>query len=120
MLDNIKDMKVFYDKLDKVLETILKYRDIVDMRGERRASRIEELEYLLNKTSNLFDNFGFTYRPTLAKRPDTEEFNTTLSRYLDGFQDYLDRGSLVPETLAVDIRNLIYLIDGSLVEGSNR
>lgn len=111
-IDKVKDMKSFYNKLEGSLNYIInKYRNYNDLSDDKKESVLRNLAEDLDKISNLLDNYGYTYRPAKRLDVNNKSFGVLLVRYLNGFQDYIDKGTLEVETIATDIRTLINLID---------
>lgn len=110
IIDNIKNMKDFYSKLDGALSYLVnKYRDYAQK--ENKKEILDKLANDLDRISNLLDNYGYTYRPSNGLDISNKSFDVVLVRYLNGFQDYLDKGIGEVETIATDIRTLLGFVD---------
>ena len=110
IIDSIKDMKNFYNKLDSALSYLInKYRNYTQ--EENKKEVLDNLAKDLDMVSNLLDNYGYTYRPANKLDIGNKSFDVVLVRYLNSFQDYLDKGIGEVETLATDIRTLLSFVD---------
>ena len=110
IIDNIKNMKNFYSKLDGALSYVVnKYRDY--SQKENKKELLDNLAEDLDRISNLLDNYGYTYRPANKLDINNKSFDVVLVRYLNSFQDYLDKGIGEVETIATDIRTLLSFVD---------
>ena len=65
----------------------------------------------LERISNLLNNYGYTYSPTDMQDVSEEVFEVLVGRYMDGFQKFIDLGDSNLETLNVDIKNLLTIVD---------
>lgn len=110
IIDDIKNMKNFYNKLDGSLSYLVnKYRDYTQK--ENKKEILDSLAEDLDKISNLLDNYGYTYRPSNKLDIGNKSFDVMLVRYLNSFQDYLDKGIGEVDTIATDIRTLLSYVD---------
>lgn len=112
MLYEMKSQKAFYDKLDSALQELVnRYKSYFGSHKKDRVFMLNNFARDLERISNLLDNYNYTYRP--AGIPDVSEdvFEVMVMRYLDGFQRYIDEGESNLETLNVDIKNLLTLVD---------
>lgn len=112
MLYEMKSQKAFYDKLDSALQELVnRYKSYFSSHKKDRVFMLNNFARDLERISNLLDNYNYTYRP--AGIPDVSEdvFEVMVMRYLDGFQRYIDEGESNLETLNVDIKNLLTLVD---------
>lgn len=110
IIDDIKNMKGFYTKLEGSLTYLInKYRDYSLAPDKREV--LDKLSGDLDKISNLLDNYGYTYRPSNKLDISNKSFEIVLLRYLNSFQDYVDKGIGEVETLATDIRTLLSYVD---------
>ena len=110
--NDTKDMKNFYEKLDMSLtELINRYDGYFDTKKKDRIFMLNNLSRDLERISNLLDNYGFTYSPTDMTDVSEEVFEVLVERYLKEFKDFLDDGSGNIETLNVDIKNLLTIVD---------
>lgn len=110
--EDTKNMKIFYEKLDSALQTLIdRYKNYFDINKKDKVFFLNNFSRDLERISNLLDNYGYTYSPT--DMPDMSEgvFEILVGRCLDGFQKFLDDGDGNIETLNVDIKNLLTLVD---------
>lgn len=107
-----KDYKVFYDKLDMSLSYLYdKYYNYFDENKKERLFILNDLSSDLEKVSNLLDNYGYTYTPSSFGDIDEDNFEEVLMRYLESFKKYVDNGESNVETINVNIKYLLYLVD---------
>lgn len=107
-----KDYKVFYDKLDMSLSYLYdKYYKYFDENKKERLFILNDLSSDLEKVSNLLDNYGYTYTPSSFGDIDEDNFEEVLMRYLESFKKYVDNGESNVETINVNIKYLLYLVD---------
>ena len=107
-----KDYKVFYDKLDMSLNYLYdKYYKYFDENKKERLFILNDLSSDLEKVSNLLDNYGYTYTPSSFGDIDEDNFEEVLMRYLESFKKYVDNGESNVETINVNIKYLLYLVD---------
>ena len=112
IVEEIKDMKIFYEKLDQALQQLIdRYKDYFDVNKKDRVFALNNLSRDLERISNLLDNYGYTYTPTDMQDVSDGVFEVLVTRYLDGFQKYIDSGEGNLETLNVDIKNLLTIVD---------
>lgn len=112
LYEEVKDMKRFYEKLDDALNTLInRYKNYFDAYKKDRVFALNNFSRDLERISNLLDNFGFTYTPSSMSDVSEGVFEVLVSRYLDGFQHFVDSGDGNLETLNVDIKNLLMLTD---------
>jgi hypothetical protein len=112
MVEDIKNMKVFYEKIDKALQILVnRYKDYFDTIKKDRVFALNNLSRDLERISNLLNNYGYTYTPTDMSDVSEELFEILVGRYMEGFQDFIDDGDGNLETLNVDIKNLLTLVD---------
>ena len=110
--EEIKDMKAFYDKLDKALQELIdRYKIYFDSNKKDRVFVLNNLSRDLERISNLLNNYGYTYTPTDTSDVSEGVFEVLVTRYLDQFQKYIDEGDGNIETLNVDVKNLLTLVD---------
>lgn len=110
--EEIKDMKKFYEKLDASLQTLIdRYKTYFDTHKKDRIFALNNFSRDLERISNLLNNFGFTYTPTNMEDVSEDVFEVLIGRYLEQFQKFIDDGDGNIETLNVDIKNLLTLID---------
>ena len=110
-----KDNKQFYEKLDMSLKYIVdKYSVYFDSNEQTKESLLVSLDSDLEKLSNLFDNYGYTYEPSFIGDISESAFEEVIMRYMKSFKDYLDDGSSNLETLNVDIKTLLKQVDKHL------
>ena len=111
LVEEIKDNKRFYEKLEDALNTLIdRYGDYFDLSKENRAKMLDNFSRDLERVANLLDNFGYTYTPTDIPDMSEATFEVVVNRYLDSFRKYIEgEGNL--ETLNVDIKNLLTLVD---------
>ena len=77
----------------------------------KEEKNFEKMLADLERISNLLNNYGFTYTPTDISDVSEEVFEVLVGRYLEGFQKFIDDGESNLETLNVDIKNLLTLVD---------
>lgn len=112
MVEDIKNMKVFYEKIDYALQELVnRYKDYFDTHKKDRVFALNNFSRDLERISNLLNNYGFTYTPNDMSDVSEGVFEVLVGRYLDGFQEFIDNGDGNLETLNVDIKNLLTLID---------
>lgn len=112
LYEEVKDMKRFYEKLDDALNTLInRYKNYFDTYKKDRVFALNNFSRDLERISNLLDNFGFTYTPSSMSDVSEGVFEVLVGRYLDDFQRFVDSGDGNLETLNVDIKNLLMLID---------
>lgn len=112
IVEEVKNMKVFYDKLDEALKELIdRYKNYFDAIKKDRVFILNNLSRDLERISNLFNNYGYTYSPNDIEDVSEEVFEILVGRYFEGFQKYLDSGEGNLETLNVDIKNLLTLVD---------
>lgn len=112
LYEEVKDMKRFYEKLDDALNTLItRYKNYFDTHKKDRVFALNNFSRDLERISNLLDNFGFTYTPSSMSDVSEGVFEVLVGRYLDDFQRFVDSGDGNLETLNVDIKNLLMLID---------
>ena len=110
--NDTKDMKNFYEKLDMALtELVNRYDGYFDTNKKDRIFMLNNLSRDLERISNLLDNYGYTYSPTDMTDMSEEVFEVLVERYLKEFKDFIDNGSGNIETLNVDIKNLLTIVD---------
>lgn len=111
LVEEIKDNKRFYEKLEDALNLLIdRYGDYFDLSKENRAKMLDNFSRDLERVANLLDNFGYTYTPTDIPDMSEATFEVVVNRYLDSFRKYIEgEGNL--ETLNVDIKNLLTLVD---------
>lgn len=112
LYESIKDNKAFYEKLEKSLQTLIdRYSDYFDSGKKDRVFILNNFARDLERISNLLNNYGVTYSPTDMPDMSEETFEVAVGRYLQSFQDYIDKGEGNVETLNVNVKNLLTLID---------
>lgn len=112
IVEEVKDMKNFYEKLDASLQVLIdRYKNYFDTKRKDRVFALNNFSRDLERISNLLNNYGFTYSPNDMQDVSDEVFEVLVGRYLDGFQKFIDDGDGNLETLNVDIKNLLTLID---------
>lgn len=112
IFEEIKNMKIFYEKIDDALQVLVnRYKDYFDTHNKDRIFVLNNLSRDLERISNLLDNYGFTYTPTDMEDVSEGVFEVLVGRYLEGFQSFIDDGEGNLETLNVDIKNLLTLVD---------
>lgn len=112
IVEETKNMKAFYDKMDLALQELIdRYKDYFDSHKKDRVFVLNNMSRDLERISNLLDNYGYTYTPTDMGDVSEGVFEVLVGRYLDGFQDFIDNGDSNLETLNVDIKNLLTLVD---------
>ena len=110
--EDIKNMKSFYEKLDKSLQQLVdRYKDYFDTSKKDRVFMLNNFSRDLERISNLLNNYGYTYSPADTEDVSEGVFEILVGRYLDGFQDFISNGDSNLETLNVDIKNLLTLVD---------
>lgn len=112
LTEEIKDMKRFYDKIEMALDELIKrYGDYFDTIKKDRVFLLNNLSRDLEQISNLLNNFGYTYSPTDMPDMSEDVFEVAIGRYLDGFRKFVEDGEGNLETVNVDIKNLLALVD---------
>ncbi|MBO7615102.1 MAG: hypothetical protein J6T15_05340 [Bacilli bacterium] len=112
LYEEVKNNKEFYEKLDDALRTLIdRYKGYFDSNKKDRTFILDNFERDLERVANLMDNYGYTYTPTDMEDVSEDIFETIVLRYLEGFQDFLDKGKSNIETINVDVKNLLKLID---------
>lgn len=111
LLEEIKDNKRFYEKLEDALkEFIRRYKGYFDSASNIRPDILKNMARDLERLSNLMDNFGYTYTPVDVQDVPESIFEVMVTRYLEGFEKYIDGESNL-ETLNVDIKSLLTAVD---------
>lgn len=112
LYESIKDNKAFYEKLESSLQTLIdRYSDYFDSKKKDRIFILNNFARDLERISNLLNNYGVTYSPTDMPDMSEDTFEVSVGRYLQGFQDFIDKGEGNIETINVDVKNLLTLID---------
>ena len=107
-----KQYKYFYEKLDMSLNYLVdKYYNYFDADKKERPFILNDLSKDLEKISNLLDNYGYTYTPANAEDISEQSFEEVIMRYLESFKDYVDNGSSNIETINVNIKRLLMIVD---------
>ena len=110
--EEVKNMKVFYEKIDMALQELVdRYKNYFDIHKKDRVFALNNLSRDLERISNLLNNYGYTYSPTDMQDVSEEVFEVLVGRYMDGFQKFIDLGDSNLETLNVDIKNLLTIVD---------
>ena len=110
--EEVKNMKAFYEKIDMALQELVdRYKNYFDIHKKDRVFALNNLSKDLERISNLLNNYGYTYSPTDMQDVSEEVFEVLVGRYMDGFQNFIDFGDSNLETLNVDIKNLLTLVD---------
>ena len=110
--EEVKNMKAFYEKIDMALQELVdRYKNYFDIRKKDRLFALNNLSRDLERISNLLNNYGYTYSPTDMQDVSEEVFEVLVGRYMDGFQKFIDLGDSNLETLNVDIKNLLTIVD---------
>lgn len=110
--EDIKNMKDFYNKLDTALQELIeRYKIYFDSNKKDRVFVLNNFSRDLERISNLLNNYGYTYTPNDMADVSEGVFEVLVTRYLDQFQKYIDDGDGNIETLNVDIKNLLTLVD---------
>lgn len=112
IFEETKNMKLFYEKIDASLQVLVdRYKNYFDTHKKDRVFVLNNFSRDLERISNLLNNYGFTYTPTDVSDVSEEVFEVLVGRYLEGFQKFIDDGESNLETLNVDIKNLLTLVD---------
>ena len=112
LVEKIVDNKAFYEKLESSLQTLIdRYKIYSKSDKKDRIFILNNFSRDVERIANLLDNYGYTYSPTDMPDMSEETFEVSVERILDGFQDFLDNGTSNLETINVDIKNLLTLID---------
>ena len=112
MPEEVKNMKAFYEKIDRALQELVdRYKNYFDIHKKDRVFALNNLSRDLERISNLLNNYGYTYSPTDMQDVSEEVFEVLVGRYMDGFQKFIDLGDSNLETLNVDIKNLLTIVD---------
>ena len=107
-----KNMKNFYDKLEKALNFLIKQIDYyLQVEDEVKEDYIDKISNTLDSITNLLDRYGYTYNSNIIISFDTESYESILRRYADNFKEYLEDTGSNTETINIDIRNLTGIID---------
>ena len=110
--EEVKNMKAFYEKIDMALQELVdRYKNYFDIHKKDRVFALNNLSRDLERISNLLNNYGYTYSPTDMQDVSEEVFEVLVGRYMDGFQEFIDLGDSNLETLNVDIKNLLTIVD---------
>ena len=110
--EEVKSMKAFYEKIDMALQELVdRYKNYFDIHKKDRVFALNNLSRDLERISNLLNNYGYTYSPTDMQDVSEEVFEVLVGRYMDGFQNFIDFGDSNLETLNVDIKNLLTIVD---------
>ena len=110
--EEIKNNKEFYEKLETSLQTLIdRYSDYFDSDKKDRVFILDNFERDLERVANLLNNYGYTYTPTDMVDVSENSFETIINRYLDEFRKFIDTGEGNIETINVNIKNLLILID---------
>ena len=110
--EEVKNMKAFYEKIDMALQELVdRYKNYFDTHKKDRVFALNNLSRDLERISNLLNNYGYTYSPTDMQDVSEEVFEVLVGRYMDGFQKFIDSGDSNLETLNVDIKNLLTIVD---------
>ena len=110
--EEVKNMKTFYEKIDMALQELVdRYKNYFDVHKKDRVFALNNLSRDLERISNLLNNYGYTYSPTDMQDVSEEVFEVLVGRYMDGFQKFIDFGDSNLETLNVDIKNLLTIVD---------
>ncbi len=112
LYESVVNNKVFYEKLESALQELIdRYSDYFDSVKKDRVFILNNFSRDLERISNLLNNYGFTYSPTDMPDMSEDTFEVAVGRYLQGFQEFIDSGAGNIETINVDIKNLLVLID---------
>lgn len=112
IVEDVKNMKVFYEKIDNALQILVdRYKNYFDTHKKDRVFALNNFSRDLERISNLLNNYGFTYSPNDMEDVSEGVFEVLVGRYLEGFQKFIDDGDGNLETLNVDIKNLLTLVD---------
>ena len=110
--EEVKNMKAFYEKIDMALQELVdRYKNYFDIHKKDRVFALNNLSRDLERISNLLNNYGYTYSPTDMQDVSEKVFEVLVGRYMDGFQKFIDLGDSNLETLNVDIKNLLTIVD---------
>ena len=110
--EEVKNMKAFYEKIDMALQELVdRYKNYFDIHKKDRVFALNNLSRDLERISNLLNNYGYTYSPTDMQDVSEEVFEVLVGRYMNGFQKFIDLGDSNLETLNVDIKNLLTIVD---------
>lgn len=112
LVEKIVDNKAFYEKLESSLQTLIdRYKVYSKSEKKDRIFILNNFSRDVERIANLLNNYGYTYTPTDMPDMSEETFEVSVERILDGFQEFLDKGTSNLETINVDIKNLLTLID---------
>lgn len=107
-----KNYKQFYEKLDMSFKYLVdKYYKYFDENKKEKLFILNDLSTDLEKVSNLFDNYGYTYFPSNVEDISEDSFEDVIMRYLDTFKKFVDEGNIAIETLNVYVKTLMVLVD---------
>ena len=107
-----RSSKLFYDKLEMSLSYVIdKYSGYFDETKKERRFILEDLVKDLEKISNLLDNYGYTYYPSNVEDVSEDVFEEIVMRYLNSFKSFIDNGDSNIETINVNVKTLMTLID---------
>ena len=108
--EEVKNMKAFYEKIDMALQELVdRYKNYFDIHKKDRVFALNNLSRDLERISNLLNNYG--YKTINLEGGYEELFEVLVGRYMDGFQKFIDLGDSNLETLNVDIKNLLTIVD---------
>ena len=107
-----RSSKLFYDKLEMSLNYVIdKYSSYFDETKKERRFILEDLVKDLEKISNLLDNYGYTYYPSNVEDVSEDVFEEIVMRYLNSFKSFIDNGDSNIETINVNVKTLMTLVD---------
>ena len=112
LYEETKQMKVFYEKLDKSLQILIdRYKNYFDEHKKDRIFILNQFSRDLERISNLLDNYGYTYYPSNVDDVSEDVFEEIVMRYLKSFKSFIDNGDSNIETINVNVKTLMTLID---------
>jgi acetolactate synthase small subunit len=112
LIEEVVDNKAFYEKLESSLQTLIdRYKVYPGSEKKDRLFILNNFSRDVERLANLLNNYGYTYSPADVADISEETFEVAVDRILQGFQDFIDKGDSNLETINVDIKNLLTLID---------
>ena len=115
-----RSSKLFYDKLEMSLNYVIdKYSSYFDETKKERRFILEDLVKDLEKISNLLDNYGYTYYPSNVVDVSEDIFEEIVMRYLNSFKSFIDNGDSNIETINVNVKTLMTLIDKHKIKSAH-
>ena len=112
MFEEIKNNKIFYEKIESALQELInRYDGYFETHKKDRVFMLNNFSRDLERISNLLNNYGYTYSPTDIQDVSEDTFEIMIGRFMEGFKDFIDNGASNLETINTDIKNLLTLVD---------